>query len=196
MSLCSTCTPNNYVIFLNNRYAHENGCEWGYKTTEEAATNGHTECLKYVNGFYCSVFSSVFCIFNKRYAYENGCPYSPYITQQAAMSTSLECLKYARSSMLSQHLIIHCFFIVNIIHQWLELFGVTMCSCTCIIVVGKRIINICWRMDMHCQFWIKLRLHCGPLPPALVCWRTTPHPELGTILRMMLWQCKIITMQW
>jgi hypothetical protein len=36
------------------KYAHENGCPWDKWTREEAADNGHFECLKY--------------------AQENGCP--------------------------------------------------------------------------------------------------------------------------
>ena len=37
------------------KYAHENGCNWNYRTCNYAAKNSHFDCL--------------------RYTHENGCPY-------------------------------------------------------------------------------------------------------------------------
>lgn len=57
------------------KYAHKLGCEWNYKTSENAALVGSLECLKYLH--------------------ENGCPWDSKVCEKAS---NLQCLKYAHEN--------------------------------------------------------------------------------------------------
>ena len=55
-------------------YAYKNGCEWNKYTCDNAAKNGHLECLEY--------------------AHKNGYP----LGEDAAMNGHLDCLQYAHEN--------------------------------------------------------------------------------------------------
>ena len=59
-------------------YAYKNGCEWNKDTCDNAAKNGHLECLVY--------------------AHKNGCPLGEDTCFYAAINGHLECLKYAHKN--------------------------------------------------------------------------------------------------
>jgi hypothetical protein len=59
-------------------YAHENGCEWDWNTTSMAARHGHLDCL--------------------RYAHENGCPMDRTTTSYAYLNGHLNCIVYAHKN--------------------------------------------------------------------------------------------------
>ncbi|ATZ80155.1 ankyrin repeat domain-containing protein [Bodo saltans virus] len=73
---CDDAAQNGHLECL--KYAHENGCSWDLFTSSVAARNGHLECLKY--------------------AHENGCSWNLFTCENAAQNGHLECLKYAHEN--------------------------------------------------------------------------------------------------
>jgi len=69
---CEEAALNGHLECL--KYLHERGCPWDEYTCSAAASNGHLECLKYLH--------------------ENGCPWHEWTCEYVALGGRLEYLKY------------------------------------------------------------------------------------------------------
>ena len=82
-------------------WAHEQGYPWDHETTSASAKGGHLDCLRYAHengcawGWVCEYACESGYVDCLRYAHESGCPLSGWESYMAALEGNMGCLVYA-----------------------------------------------------------------------------------------------------